>query len=85
MNEKGPLGNSEMRFSSGMGSGAVPLRVRWRAPVGHRGSFHGLGIGLVGLDPRPPFWVEHVGQSVHAGLRVMQRFWSQVTVISSPS
>ena len=38
MNEKGPLGNSEMRFSSGMGSGAVPLRVRWRAPVGHRGT-----------------------------------------------
>ena len=24
MNEMGPLGNSEMRFSSGMGSGAVP-------------------------------------------------------------
>ena len=38
VNEKGPLGNSEMRFSSGMGSGAVPLRVRWRAPVGHRGT-----------------------------------------------
>ena len=38
MNEKGPLGNSEMRFSPGMGSGAVPLRVRWRAPVGHRGT-----------------------------------------------
>ena len=69
VNEKGPLGNSEMRFSSGMGSGAVPLRVRWRAPVGHRG-LHRIGIGLVGLDPRPPFWVEHVGQSIHAGLRV---------------
>ena len=38
MNEKGPLGNSEMRFSSGTGSEAVPLRVRWRAPVGHRGT-----------------------------------------------
>ena len=87
MNEKGPLGNSEMRFSSGMGSGAVPLRVRWRAPVGHRGTTASTASGSAwsGLIQECRSGSKTSGSPSTQAWAWMQRSWSQVTVISSPS
>ena len=87
VNEKGPLGNSEMRFSSGMGSGAVPLRVRWRAPVGHRGTTASTASGSARSDSIQGrlSGLKTSGSPSTQAWAWMQRSWSQVTVTSSPS